>query len=164
MHHWTTADDQTLTDLHRTGRSLTSIARDMHRGKATISEKAKALGLTWNRAQVGEAVHAKITDAKARRANALLAELEILELSQARVLSALRGHDTWSTVLRGDGGAESERTLDTVPPRDLRDETTARASMAVVISRLDDNDHGATEARSMLERLAARLNVTGPTP
>lgn len=161
MAAWTPEDDNTLRAHHAAGRSLHWIAQEMGRGKATISNKAKALGLAWDRAQVASATVAKVRDAKARRADALLAELEILERSQQRVLVTLRGDGPWSTIVRGEGGAENARALDFVPPRDLRDETSARASMAVVIDRLHTDDNGATEARSMLARLADSLGVKG---
>ena len=159
---WTPEDDQRLRDLHATGKSLHAIAQEMSRGKATVSGQSKALGLSWAREQVHAATTAKVRDAKARRAAALEAELEILELAQARVLDAMRRRSSWRTVMRGEGGAEHTDDLDFVPSRDLRDETSSRNAMAGIIAKLDTDDNGATEARSMLERLADTLGVTGP--
>jgi len=91
-----------------------------------------------------------------------MAELEILELSQTVALRALRGRGKWKTLLRGTGGTEVTELLDYIPARDLRDTTTARANMAQVIDRLDANDGGVADGRSMLERLGAALGVEGP--
>lgn len=157
---WTADDDQVLRDMHATGQSLGAIAKHLGRGKSTIHNQAARLGLSWDRTQTASAANAKMHDARARRAAALEAELELLELAQAHARKGLTGGG-WRTVMRGAMGAETTQTLEFVPPRDLRDSTSARASMAVVIDKLTDTDASAAHARSMLDALADSLGVTG---
>lgn len=159
---WTDADDAAMRAGHAEGKSLHQIATEMGRGKATISRKASDAGLTWDRAQVHAATVAKTRDAKGRRADALQRELEILELAQARVLDTMRGEKRWDTVLKGEAGSEHDTFLAFIPSRDFRDETSSRNSIAQIIDRLTDDDNGATEAISMLQKLADRIGVTGP--
>lgn len=160
---WTPEDDQTIRNGYEQGVPVRRLAAELGCGITTISMRAKVLGATTNaRAQTERAVTAKVIDAKARKTTAMLAELEILELSQARTIAAMRKTSTWSTVLRGEGGIERDVELTYIPARDLRDEASARSSMMSTIAKLDTDDGGATEARSMLENLAAALGVKGP--
>ena len=161
---WTEDDTTRLRELHSKGLSCGKIAEEMGRSKATISDYALAEGLSWPgaQAQIHVAAATNAASARVRRAQALMAELEILELSQTVALRALRGRGKWKTLLRGTGGTEVTELLDYIPARDLRDTTTARANMAQVIDRLDANDGGVADGRSMLERLGAALGVEGP--
>lgn len=158
--HWTPEDDERLVELHgNDGASLRSVAAEMGRPQSTVSEKAKALGLSWDRGAMKQAIEAGVVDAKARRTKAALAELELLELTQKRLRESLRGRAKWRAVLKGEFGAERLAEVDAVPSRDLRDESQARASMSQVIDRLDDKS--ATPeldaAASMLGRLHEAL-------
>lgn len=160
---WSEAEDQIIRDGYANGVPVRQLALTLGAGIATISKRAAVLGATTNaRAQTERAVSAKVIDAKARKTTAMLAELAILELSQVRVLRAMRGEGQWSTILRGDMGVERVVEVPTIPARDLRDEASARSSMMSTIAKLDTDDGGATEARSMLENLAAALGVKGP--
>lgn len=64
---WTPAEDTILRALHEAGRSLHAIAKEMGRSKDTISKKAAALGLTWDRTRTAAAAQAVVVDNKARR-------------------------------------------------------------------------------------------------
>lgn len=156
---WTAEDDDTLRAAHAAGKSLHSIAREMGRGKATVSVKAAALGLTWDRAQVGEAVHAKVVDAKARRA---ILKDHLLD-DAARLRTQL-----WTpAVVFNFGGKDNtyeQRTLDKPPFADQLKIMQATSSAIATYERLErlDDDAGASDGRSMLERLAKRLDVKGP--
>lgn len=147
---WTKTDAARLAELHGQGQSLHSIAKTMDRAKGTLSRKAKEAGLVWDRAQVNAATEAKVRDAKSRKADSLLIELEILELSQARVVRTLRGEAKWDTMIRETGGAEKHRQLDFIPTRDAREAAGARSSSTAIIDRLaaqaDDRDLPAVDA------------------
>lgn len=158
---WTADDDDLLTRLHADLVTLTAAARQMERSKATVSRHAARLGLAWDRTQTNAATVAKVKDAAARRADAVLVELELLELAQTQARDGLNGKG-WKTLQRGEGGAEHTRELDYVPARDLREHTAARSGMATIIGRLDTTDPAVDAGRSMLEALANTLGVTGP--
>lgn len=160
---WSDAEDQIIRDGYANGVPVRQLARTLGCGITTISTRAKALGATTHaRSRTERAVTAKVLDAKARKTTAMMAELEILELSQRRTLAAMRKTERWSTILRGDMGVENVVDVVNIPARDLRDEASARSSMMSTIAKLDTDDGGATEARSMLENLAAALGVKGP--
>lgn len=158
---WTPDEDILLAQLHADGATLTATARQMERSKDTVSRHATRLGLTWDRTATAVATAAKVKDAAARRADAVLVELELLELAQTQAVTGLKGQG-WKTLVRGGMGAENTETLDYVPARDLREHTAARSGMATIIGRLDTTDPAVDAGRSMLEALAATLNVHGP--
>lgn len=156
---WTPQDDETLRAAHGAGKSLHAIAKEMGRGKGTISVKAAKLGLTWDRAQVGEAVHAKVMDAKARRA--------VLKDHLLEDAARLRTQLFAEAVVFNFGGKDNtyeQRTLDKPPFADQLKIMQATSTAVATYERLErlDDDAGATDGRSMLERLAARLGVKGP--
>lgn len=61
--------DQAIRDLHDAGMSLTAVADNLGIDKATVSRRAKALGITWDRSQTKAATEAKKADNASRRAN-----------------------------------------------------------------------------------------------
>lgn len=69
MRTWTDAESDRLRELHATGQSLHSIAKQMQRSKQTIHQHAKDLGLEWDRSHTRTATEAKQIDNKARRAD-----------------------------------------------------------------------------------------------
>ena len=158
---WTPAEVDRFKALHADGASLHSIARELDRSKGVVSRKASELGLSFARDRTAAAAQSRVVDGKARRAAAVLAELEILEAEQARVLRVHRGEPgaAWQTVLRGEGGAESVRELDFVPARDAREATNARAGSATIIDRLTDDSGGAEQVRGLLGGLADALGL-----
>lgn len=158
---WNPDEDTLLTTLHGQGASLNAVAKAMERSKDAVSRHAARLGLGWDRTRTAVATDAKVKDAAARRADAVLVELELLELAQAQAVSGLKGKG-WKTLQRGEQGAEHTRELDYVPARDLREHTAARSGMATIIGRLDTTDPAVEAGKSMLEALAATLGVKGP--
>lgn len=164
---WTDAETATLRDLHATeGMTLTRAAKTMGRSRSTVSDKSKVLGLSWERpAHTVIATQARNIDIRARKSAAAAAELELLELAQAQLREGMTS-GAWTTVLRGEGGAESEVTVTKVPARDLRDHATARAASAQVITRLaDDADSdGLDRAKSTLGAIAEALRSAAPPP
>lgn len=154
---WTTADDTTLRGLHESGRSLHSIAAEMHRSKATISEKAAKLGLSWDRTRTANAAHAVAVDNKARRAAIEARIYAQVEAELTSVESA--GAGGWRTILKGAYGAEETKTLDFVPPRDRREaaDTVSRyMATATKIAVLDSGDQDTSAVASWLAAMLGR--------
>lgn len=162
VRRWTDTEVDKLKALHADGASLHAIARELDRSKGVVSRKASELGLRFDRDRTAAAAKSRVLDAKARRAAAVLAELEILEHEQARVLEVHRGDRTWHTVMRGEAGAETVRELDFVPARDAREATNARAGSATIIDRLTDDTTGAEQVRGLLGGLADALGIRPP--
>ncbi|SNS43483.1 GcrA cell cycle regulator [Micrococcales bacterium KH10] len=156
---WTPDEDQKLRNLHANEISVRRIAETLGRPRSTVASRIRRLGLKSTRTKTLAATQANMADAKSRRAKAALAELEILELSQTRALKTLRDAEPWQTVLRGEMGIEEPKDVGFVPPRDMREESSARASMAATVDRLTIEDNGAAAAASMLERLAGAIGI-----
>lgn len=162
---WNDADDEALKAGHAAGTSLHELAKTMGRSKATLSVKAKDLGLTWDRADTVTATTAKVRDAKSRQAEAHLRELQILEHQQQRILDVYTGSAKHKTKLRGEGGAEEFVEVNFLPPQDDRDLAGARSASSTVIGRLAaQTDDGADHVRSLLGGLAARFGLTADAP
>lgn len=159
---WTDEEDQRLRDLYAAETPVRKIATELGRPHSTVALRAKKLGLASKRTDTVAATTTRVVDAKARRSAAALAELEILELAQARTLKALRGDEKWSTILRGELGVEDVQRLDTIPPRDMREESSARSAMSTTISKLSVEDNGVTEGVAMIDRLADALGIPQP--
>lgn len=112
---WTPAEDTTLRALHESGRSLHSIAAEMSRSKDTISRKASALGLTWDRSRTAAAANAVVVDNKARRA--------LLVGTLYTRAEELLAQITEPHLVFNFGGKENdynERLLDRPPTGDIR--------------------------------------------
>ena len=149
---WTDTETETLIRLHGEGLSLNAIARRMERGNATITRKAKAAGLSFDRAPVKAANEARTVDARARKLGILEAQLAITEKLQAQ---ALAPH--WQAIMRGEGGAEYVQPLDHVPARDAKDMMSALNSSSTIIARLDDNASDHDDAKSVIGDLVQGL-------
>lgn len=141
------------------------MAEVIGRSRSTIDRRLRALDLgATTRLHTRAASQANAEDGRARRAKAALAELEILELTQQRSLATMRGNAQWSTVLRGEMGVEDTQQIGFIPPRDLREESSARAAMSATIAKLTVDDNGAQAAISMIERLAQAVGVPEMRP
>lgn len=68
MAAWTDEESTRLTELHAAGKSLHFIANEMGRPKGTVSNWAKTLGLSFDRAATAKAAEANHVDNRARRA------------------------------------------------------------------------------------------------
>src|ERR1039458_8243251 len=78
-----------LAELHDAGLSCGQIAREMSRDPGTISRKAAAMGLSFDRAKTKKAVAARVVDISARRAEASDEFLQIVSKINATVLAKL---------------------------------------------------------------------------
>lgn len=161
---WTKDDDEQLTALHAEGKSLHSIAGQMGRAKRTISEHARALGLTWDRSRTMAATNARVADAKSRRA-----ELAALLLDDAHRLR----EQLWAETRYIDhGGKEFTRVEWTTTEPVFADKLKIMQSVGIGVEkhlRLVAYDSGSTEqVRSLLEGFAQQLGLARdddpPTP
>lgn len=155
---WTDDEADRMRAMHAEGRSLNSIARELGRSPGTVSKRAKEAGLSWSRAKVKAANEARAVDAKARRLAIVEKQLTITELLQGTLEQGAAGRG-WSTLIRGEGGAEHTQTLRYVPARDAKDTMSALNSSSTIIARLDEQvtDHG--DAKSVLADLIGGLNA-----
>lgn len=149
---WTDEDAATLARMHGEGASLTSIAKHLGRHPGTVSKKAKAAGLSFDRAPVAAANEARAVDARARRQRIVANQMLIHERLQAQSLAP-----EWRTIMRGEGGAEHIETLNHVPARDAKDMMSALNSSSTIIARLDDNQTDHDDAKSVIGDLVKGL-------
>lgn len=159
---WTDADNDTLRDLHGKGLTLTAVAREMGRGKQSVSHYAGKMGLDWDRTRTAAAAQARHVDAKARRAALQLALLEDAE--------RLR-RELWQPVQYVDhGGKEFIEVRWTMPTPSYQDRLRIMQTVGTAIDRslkLADHDStGADAVRSLLGGIAAQLGIddTPPAP
>lgn len=150
---WTDEDAATLARMHGEGASLTSIAKHLGRHAGTVSKKAKAAGLSFDRAPVAAANEARAVDARARRQRIVEAQMKITERLQAQALAP-----QWKTILRGAMGVEHVEEVDHVPARDAKDMMSALNSSSTIIARLDDNTTDHDDAKSVIGELVKGLS------
>ncbi len=153
-----------IGELHAAGASRNDIAKDLGRSGDTITRYCRKHGLAFDRAGVAAATAAKAKDAAARRADAQLAELEILELGQTMVLKVLRGAGTFKTILKAPMGEEVTREIDFIPGDQLQRLANSRSSSTTIITNLArlDQDNGEHAAKSLLMGIAAGFGLTPP--
>ena len=156
---WTDADTAALQAGHAAGKSLHAIAKELGRGKATVSRKANALGLKWDREQVQAATAAKTMDAKARRAALQLALLDDAERLREQL---------WAPcIVFNFGGKDNTYEQRELDKPTFTDQLKIMQATGVAIDRslkLADHDStGAEQVRSLLVGLADALGLT-PEP
>ena len=157
---WAASEDTRLRELHATGRSLHSIAKEMQRGKETVSRHAAALGLTWDRTRTAKAAEAVAVDNKARRVTIVARLYGVLETE----LGLLENTTAWSTVIKDGGGAERTQVLSFVPAIDRRamaDSISRHVASATKLEAIDATN-GVERERSLLTALGEAMGVTGP--
>jgi hypothetical protein len=154
---WTDADDARLHELHAQGATLTAIAKALDRSKDTISKKAAAAGLGFDRSRTDAATKALVVDAKSRRA-----ALQLRHLTRAEHLFDRLEAATFHTLTRGGGGSEETSELRYVPPRDERDLALTIKAHEEASLRLDlhDANANATVVIGLLQQTAAALGIT----
>lgn len=153
---WTDEDAATLARMHGEGASLTSIAKHLGRHAGTVSKKAKAAGLSFDRAPVAAANEARAVDARARRQRIVENQHRITELIQGHLIKGEEGKG-WDTLVRAAGGAEFSDSLPYVPARDRKDVLSALNSSSTIIARLDDQHTDHDDAKSVITDLVQGL-------
>jgi hypothetical protein len=153
---WTTDEDARLRELHAAGLTLHAVAAEMGRSKATISRKAQALGLGWDRGQTKAAAQAKKLDAEARRARL---KLDLLE-DAARLRKQL-----WEPVtvfnFGGKDNTFNEHQLAQPPHVDQLKLVQATSAAINAYGRLEQLDVAADtdDAKSLLAQLGRALGI-----
>ena len=154
---WTPAQEAELRDLHGQGLTLTAIAKQIGRDKGTVSVKAKALGLTWDRSATQAATRAKVADAKARRA-----QLKIDLLSDAARLREQLWEPARVINFGGKDNTLTETTLEEPLFADKLKIMQAASSAIASYDRLEklDGDGGVGDAVGMLDKIADAIRAT----
>jgi predicted transcriptional regulator len=153
---WTDQDDTKLRAHHATGKSLSEIAREMNRSKATISTRAAALELSWDRAQTAAATEAHRADAARLRAQLELGLLQDAQHIRAR-LRAPMVYFEWG----GKDHDYAEKAVDEPTPTDQLKLMQAAGAAIDRSLRISTHDSGGDleQSRSMVTDLAHALGV-----
>jgi hypothetical protein len=125
--------------------------------KETIMSWAKKAGVhTVRTSATRAAVEAKVVDGKLRRQNIV----HRLYGQAEKMLDDLEG-DSFRTLVKGQGGADVEDTLDFVPPGDRKTliQSISTATNSAVNLEKVDADGGAEAGVNMLTALAEALGV-----
>lgn len=142
--------------LHANGTSRNDIARILSRSGSTISNAAKAMGLSFDREMVKAATEARVADARARRAELMHNLLDDAERLRQQIW---KPHE-----YRDHGGRDFVEQKWTQPEPTAADKLKlmqATSTAATTSMRLDlhDADKGAEDAKSMLGNLVAGLKA-----
>ena len=153
---WTTDQEHQLRELHGQGITLTAIAKQLGRDKGSVSRKAKALGLTWDRSHTAAATQAKVLDAKARRAQL---KLDLLD-DATRLREQL-----WKPAHYIDhGGKDFDRVEWTQDEPTYADKLKLVQAVSAAIGSYDrleklDGDGGVADAVGMLDKIADAIKT-----
>lgn len=152
---WTNEDTARLIELHGQGLSLHAIAKEMGRGKATISKYADAEGLSFDRGKTRAAAEAVHVDNKARR---VLAETRLLDVFNTTLDKLDQPARVYSF-----GGADNrfaeEWFEDGPPPADRRALIQAAAAALTASNKLNEINSArhADAAKSALVQMREAL-------
>lgn len=153
---WTEAETDRLRALHAAGKSLHAIAAEMGRGKGTISAKAKAAGLAWDREQVQAATQAKVADARERRATLQLRLLDDAERLREQL---------WQPAKWGNFGGRENTYNEVILDQPLfADKLKLMQAVGIAVDRslkLADHDSVTRDMPAVDQWLA---HMTGGTP
>lgn len=157
---WTPQHDDQLLDLHAQDLSVRDIAERMGVSKSLVSRRARAAGLTFTRTKTRAATEAAVADAKARRA--------VLELTLLQDADRLRSQIWQPHTYIEHGGKDYVRVEWTQDEPSPTDKLKLMQAAGIAVDRslkitAVDSDNGATEAVSMLQRLADAIGVPQPT-
>ena len=151
---YTDEEKQAALRLYET-HGPTAVEKQLGIPKNTVASWAKASKVrTVRTVRTQHAVEAVQVDNKLRRQN-IAARL----YGQAEVMLTDLEAPTFRTLVRGEGGAEYERTLDFIPSGERRTLIQATGAALKTTQELEqrDQDGGQTAAVSMLDKLAKQL-------
>jgi hypothetical protein len=152
----TDAERQQIRDLHAAGLGCAAIAREIGRDRSTISVHARAMGLTFDRAQTRAATQARVDDARDRRSKLALDLLADAERLRTQLWTPCIVHS-----FGGRNNSYNEHELPEPPFRDKRDiMNTAALALDKHMRLLDfDQRDGADEVASLLGTLFDNLRT-----
>lgn len=148
--------DAEILKLHAQGLSRNEIRRRLGCGSGTVTKVVSAAGKTFDRSATHRAVADRRIDLAARRQQQTARLYDAMDLLLERI-----NDPTPVTILRGEGGVESERTVSHLPARDaqqLMAAIKAGRSTAADLERVDNPQ--ARAAASLLTGLAEQLGVS----
>ncbi len=149
---WTARDDRTLRALNKKGATLGAVCRETGWSAATVSRRARALGLTWANRVPTEMVAAQAENIAAVRADVLAAMWE-----QAQAMLGRLAAPEFVDLVRGEYGVEHLTQLSTPPSRSLRDLTSAISNLtrsAAAIESAAKSNADSSDIRAFLTFMA----------
>lgn len=139
----------------------------MGRALSTVGDKAKKMGLSFDRTQMEAAIKASQIDRRALRAEATALMWEEIRETSYHLQKVRLGQEAHKTLLN-DRGSQLEAELNFIPPSDLRFITQSLLQLSTAASNMEklDADGGLEQARGMLGRLfeAIAASVEGLEP
>lgn len=146
---------QQVLALHAEGLGRNEISRRTGVSAGSVTNIIRAAGLTFDRAAPREATRARQDDLAEKRSRAMVGMYD-QSLAILRRLAA----PEFRTVLRGEMGVEETRTLEFVPPRDLRDLSDAASRLALAAARLEQvGNPQAERVKGLLGDIASQLGL-----
>lgn len=151
----TPAKRRQIVELAERGVGRNEIARRLNIRPADVTAVVNDAGLSFNRSATEKAVRAHRIDLAARRASQLERLYDVVDsyLDRIEDKSPL-------SVLKGEGGIESEVPVSIIPARDLLQITNSLVGARKAASDLERIDNPAAEsAASLLTNLAGRMGL-----
>lgn len=144
-----------VLDLHAQGVGRNDIARQTGLGAGTVTAIIQRAGLSFDRTATRAATKARQDDLADKRSRAMVGMYD-QSLAILRRLAA----PEFRTVLRGEMGVEETRTLEFVPPRDLRDLSDAASRLALAAARLEQvGNPQAERVKGLLGDIASQVGL-----
>lgn len=146
-----------IRELHAQGLGRNAIMREMGQSGRFVSDHAKAMGLTFDRAaRTAVATEAKKADAKALRAALSIALLQDAERLRQQLFD--------SALVHSFGGKENTYNEHTLPEPTFADKAALMRAIGIAVDKhvvIDKYDSGAglSESLSLLERIAEGLRA-----
>lgn len=151
----TPAKRRQIVELAEQGVGRNEIARRLNIRPADVTAVVNDAGLSFNRSATEKAVRAHKIDLAARRASQLERIYDVVD----KTLERLEDRSPLS-LLKGEGGIESEVPVSLIPARDLLQISNSLAAQRKAASDLERIDNPAAEsAASLLTNLAGRLGI-----
>lgn len=151
----TPAKRRQIVELAEHGVGRNEIARRLHLRRADVTAIATDAGLAFDRSETSAGLKARKVDLADRRARQLERIYDIVD----QTLDRLEDKAPLS-VLKGEGGVESEVPVGKIPARDLLQISNSLASQRKTATDLERIDNPAADsAASLLTNLAGRLGL-----
>lgn len=162
----TREEDEMLRAGHTAGRSLHSLAKEMHRSKQTLATAAQRLGFSFSdpkrTAQTRAATEVAVASNAAKRA-AIIARLYRQASDALDRVDGISASKRYRTLTREAGGAQITQSLTFVPSEDLRNTGAYVASLLGPAARLEsvtEKSGGEVEGqKSMVSDLLAGIRA-----